>query len=103
MAYKYYSYFNSSTGNGGLGEIFKYADSITGHGFGLSIMLVSFVIMFASLTYRGYPAKRIFAPCFFVVTVIASMLRALSMVGDGTMIVAIILTVLSTLWLFTED
>lgn len=82
-----------------INNLFNYANEITNGWFGTAIILMTFFISFISLQARGFDAKRSFATSSFFATIIAIILRILSLVSDKIMFISILVTAAGVIYL----
>ena len=84
-------------------SLIQWADTTVGNRLGIAILVAAFLIMFISMKGTGYSTKKIAAPTMFICTILSILMRGLGIMADKIVMVCIILTVLTTMWLFSSD
>ena len=96
-----YSYPSLNESNvTGIGSLFNWANQVTYGGFGLGIIVAFWMISMITMTFSTGNFRKAFAASTLMSTIIAILLRGLTMTTDAVVIIMIILTVIAGLWLF---
>lgn len=79
-------------------DLFTYANTVTGGFLGVIILIMCFCIAFFAM--KNYDTGKAFASACFITTVIAVLLSAMALVSGLVLLICIIATALSVLFLF---
>ena len=99
---KYLLPTNATENVTGMYILFKYINNDVSNGyFFLGILLALFVIIFIAL--KDYKASAAFTTASFMIMVFSIMLRALGLIQNKWMYLAIILTAVGVVWLHSDN
>jgi|TARA_Y100000310_G_scaffold69524_1_gene65037 lipid-A-disaccharide synthase-like uncharacterized protein len=78
-------------------DLISWTDSAVGGWFGASVLGVFFVVMF--LANKKQETKNAFAVAGFMTALVGAFLRALDIINDRSVIVAVVIAAIGLLWL----
>lgn len=79
----------------GMVGLFQYTNTITDGGFAWLIVMMTFIISYTTLSFRGYPMGQTFPAALFLSTLISVMFVVMNMLDSWVMLLMLVGTVAS--------
>lgn len=89
--------YSNATNITGLRDLLDYGNAVTSYWFGISILVMVFVVLFFSMK-QTFSNSRAFVSSIFVTFIIAAFLRMFTIIANLPLLVVIMLLFLGVIW-----